>query len=94
MGNDEPIVAGKRVQEKELERHQKKLNGPKNTAKHIEAEQNWINRGSKRIETESAKAGGDAGESQSPERNFESSLRGDQDTPRGLATRGRIDGQK
>ena len=41
--------------ENELERHQKKLNGPKNTAKHIEAQQNWINRESKRIEAESAK---------------------------------------
>ena len=55
MGRDEPILAGKRVLEKELERHQKKLNGPKNTAKHMEVKQNWINRESKRIETESAK---------------------------------------
>ena len=47
MGNDEPILAGKRVVEKELERYQKKLNGP-NTAKHTEAKQNWINRESKR----------------------------------------------
>ena len=44
-----------RVLERELEWHQQKLNGPKNTAKHIEAKQNWINRESKRIETESAK---------------------------------------
>ena len=55
MGNDEPILTGKRVLEKERERHQKKLNGPKNTAKHIEAKQNWINRESKHIEAESAK---------------------------------------
>ena len=55
MGNDEPILVGKGVLEKELERHQKKLNGPKNTAKQIEAKQNWINRESKRIETESVK---------------------------------------
>ena len=55
MGNDEPILAGKRVLEKELEKLQRKLNGPKNTAKHIEAKQNWINRESKRIEAESAK---------------------------------------
>ena len=55
MGNDEPILAGKRVLERELERHQKKLNGPKNAAKHSEAKQNWINRGSKRTETESTK---------------------------------------
>ena len=50
MSNDEPVLAGKRVLEKELERYQKK-----NTAKHIKAKQNWINRMSKRIETESAK---------------------------------------
>ena len=55
MGNDEPILAGKRGLEKELEKHQRKLNGPKNTAKHIEAKENWINRESKRIESESAK---------------------------------------
>ena len=30
-------------------------NDPKNTAKHIEAKQNWINRESKRLESESAK---------------------------------------
>ena len=40
---------------KKLEKHQKKLNVPKKTAKHIEANQNWVNRKSKRIETESAK---------------------------------------
>ena len=34
---------------------QRKLNGPKKTAKHIEAKQNWINRESKRLESESAK---------------------------------------
>ena len=37
MGND-----GRRVLEKVLERHQKNLNGPKNTAKHIKAKQNWM----------------------------------------------------
>ena len=31
MGDDEPILAGKRVLEKELEKLQKKLNGPKKT---------------------------------------------------------------
>ena len=55
MGNDEPILAGKRVPEKELEKLKRKLNGPKNTAKHIEAKQNWFNRESKRIESESLK---------------------------------------
>ena len=55
MGDDEPILAGKRVLEKELEKLQRKLNGPKKTAKHIEAKQNWINRESKRLESESAK---------------------------------------
>ena len=38
-----------------LERHQKKLNGPKNRAKHIEAKQNRINKECKRVETESPK---------------------------------------
>ena len=37
--------------EKELQR---KLNCPNKTAKHIEAKQNWINRESKRLESESA----------------------------------------
>ena len=36
-GDDEPILAGKRVLEMELERRQKQLNGPQNTANHIEA---------------------------------------------------------
>ena len=44
MGDDETILAGKRVWEKELEKLQRKLNGPKKTAKHIEAKQNWTNR--------------------------------------------------
>ena len=55
MGDDEPILAGKKLLEKELEKLQKKLNGPKKTAKHIEAKQNWINRESKRLEAESAR---------------------------------------
>ena len=54
-GDDEPILAGKRVLEKELEKLQKKLNGPKKTAKHIEAKQNWINRESKRLEAETVR---------------------------------------
>ena len=48
MGDDEPILAGKKVLEKELEKFQKKLNGPKKTAKHIEAKQNWREREEKR----------------------------------------------
>ena len=36
MGDDEPILTGKRVLEKELEKLRKKLNDPKKTAKHIE----------------------------------------------------------
>ena len=55
MGDDEPILAGKKVLVKELENLQKKHNGPKKTAKHIEAKQNWINRESKRLEAESAR---------------------------------------
>ena len=55
MGDDEPISAGKRVLEKELEKLQKKLDGPKKTAKHFEARQNWINRESKRLEEETAR---------------------------------------
>ena len=55
MGDDEPILAGKKVLEKELEKLQKKLNGQKKTAKHIEAKQNWINRESKRLEAETAR---------------------------------------
>ena len=55
MGDDEPILAGKKVLEKELDKLQRKLNGPKKTAKHIEAKQKWINRESKRLEAESAR---------------------------------------
>ena len=55
MGDDEPLLAGKKVLKKELEKLQKKLNGPKRTAKHIEAKQNWINRESKRLEAETAR---------------------------------------
>ena len=55
-----------------------------NTAKHIEAKQNWINRESKRIEA-------DAGESQSPERNLEWCLRGNQGSPSRPVARGRIE---
>ena len=44
-----------RVLEKELEKHQKKLNGPKKTAKHIGAKRDGVGGKSKRIETESAK---------------------------------------
>ena len=54
-GQRRAYLSCKKVLEKELVRHQKKLNGPKNTAKHIGAKQNWINRESKRIEAESAK---------------------------------------
>ena len=92
MLNDEPSLAGKRVLERELERHQKKPNGPKSTAKDIEAKQNWINRGSKRIETESAKLG-EMQENLRVRKNLQSCLRGDQDSPRRLVARGRIDGQ-
>ena len=69
MGDDEPILAGRRVLEKELEKLQKKFNGPKKTAKHIEAKQKWINRESKRLEAETAKADGIAREPQSTKRN-------------------------
>ena len=55
MGDDELILAGKKVLEKELDKPQRKLNGPKKTAKHIEAKQNWINRESKRLEAETAR---------------------------------------
>ena len=44
-----------RVLEKELEKHQKKPNGPKKTAKHIGAKRDGVGGESKRIETESAK---------------------------------------
>ena len=44
MGNEEPFLAGRRLLERELERHQKKLGRPKNMAKRTEAKQNWINR--------------------------------------------------
>ena len=49
MGNGEPISAGKRVLEKELERHQQKLSCPKNISM-ARRTQNWINREATRIE--------------------------------------------
>ena len=55
MGDDEPVSAGRRVLEKELDELQRKLNGPKKTAKHTEAKQNWINRESQRLESEGTK---------------------------------------
>ena len=94
MGDDEPILAGKRVLEKELEKLQKKLNGPKKTAQHIEAKQNWINRESKRLRGRNCKTGGIAREPQSSKRNIESGLRGNQDSQRTPSERGRNDGQK
>ena len=54
-GQRRAYIAGMRVLGKELERHSKTLNGPKNTAKHIKAKQNWITMESKRVEAESAK---------------------------------------
>ena len=39
MGDDETILANKKVLERELDKLQRKLNGPKKTAKHIEAKQ-------------------------------------------------------
>ena len=40
---------------KEFWRKNSKLNGPKKTAKHIEAKQNWINRESKRLEAKTVR---------------------------------------
>ena len=54
-GRRRAYLGWQRVLEKELEKLQKKLNGPKKTAKHIEAKQNWINRESKRLEAETAR---------------------------------------
>ena len=58
MGDDEPILAGRKVLVKELEKLRRKLNDPKNTAKHIDAKQNWINSESERLESDSAKLAG------------------------------------
>ena len=52
MGNEEPILDGRRLLERKLERHLNKLSGPKNTAKHIEAKQNWINQETRRVDAE------------------------------------------
>ena len=52
VDSDKPILAARRVLVKAVERHWTKLNGPKNTAKHIEAMQTWINRETKRVEAE------------------------------------------
>ena len=84
MGDDEPILAGKKVLEKELEKLQKKLNGPKKNGK---AHRGQTKLDQQRIQTI-------AREPQSTKRNIESGLRGDQDSQRRPAERGRNDGQK
>ena len=94
MGDDEPILAGKKVLETELEKLQKKLNGPKKTAKHIEAKTKLDQQGIQTSRGGVCKADGIAREPQSAERNIESGLRGNQDSQRGPSERGRNDGQK
>ena len=74
--------------------HQKKLNGPKNTAKHIEAKQNWINMESKRIEAESATLVEMQENLRARKETFECCLRGKQDSPSRPVARGRIDRKK
>ena len=78
----------------ELERHQKKLNGPKNTAKHIEAKQTWINRETKRIESEVEKLAEMQEDIKARKENTERSVRGNRETPSGSGAGGRIDGQE
>ena len=94
MGNDEPILAGNRVLEKELEKLHKETQW---FEEHCKAHRGQAKLDQKRIQThrvQECKAGGDAREPQSTKSNFESGLRGDQDSPRGPAARRRIDGQK
>ena len=50
-----PFWLAQEFLEKELEKLQRKPNGPKKTAKHIEAKQNWIDGECTRLESESAK---------------------------------------
>ena len=70
--------------EQELEKLQRKLNGPKKTAKHIEAKQNFINRESKRLEAESARLTEMQESLRVRKETFiESGLRGNQDSQRG-----------
>ena len=94
MGDDEPLLAGKKVLEKELEKLQKKLNGPKKTAKHIEAKQNWIDRESKRLEAESARLTELQENLRVWKETLKVGLRGNQDPQRGPSERGRNDGRK
>ena len=91
MGDDEPILAGKKVLEKELKKLQKKLNGPKKNGK---AHRGQTKLDQQRIQTPRGgicKIDGIAREPQRPERNIESGLRGNQDSQRGPSERGRND---
>ena len=86
MGDDEPILAGKKVLEKELEKLQKEAQWPEENGK---AHRGQTKLDQQRIQTSrggNSKAGGIAREPQSTERNIESGL--------GPSERGRNDGQK
>ena len=67
---------------------------PKKTAKHIEAKQKLNQQRIQTSRVRECKTGGVAREPQSAKRNFESGLRGDQDSPRRPAERRGIVGQK
>ena len=92
MGNDEPILAVKRVLEKVIERHQKKLKWPE--------EYGEAHRGKAASDEQGEQAhrgregGGDAGKDLSTERNVESCFRGNQESPSGSGAGGRVDGQE
>ena len=86
-GDDEPILAGKRVLEKKTRKTPKKVQWPEENGK---AHRGQTKLDQQRIHTprvRECKAGGVARELESAKRNFESGLRGDQDSPGGPAER-------
>ena len=94
MGNDEPILVW---QESSGERTRTTPEETQRPEEHGEAHRGEAELDQQRVQTHrdrEREGGGDAGEYQSSERNSESSLRGDQETPSGLAARGRVDGQE
>ena len=88
MGNEEPILAGR----KEPEWHQKKLEGPKNTAKQIRGEtkldQHKTHRDRSRV------VGGDADKHQDTGESTEGGIRRNRETPDRAGAVRRIDEQK
>ena len=94
MGDDEPVLAGKRVSGEGTRETPKEAQWPDENGKAHRGQTKLDQQGVQTQRDRQREPGGDAGESQSSERNIESGLRGNQDSQRRHAERGRNDGQK